>query len=157
MIRLGLCCIFVDAPIKFRRTTATYQSKFSLAKQRRHLADLCMYNAHELLKALTYCHAAGIGDFRINSQILPLITHPRQGYDIHDLPDYRKIVAVYRQCGEFARQHDIRTSFPRPICGDRFTPLCRAQKVCCRIGMSGHGRRLGGRRCDQHPRGRGLR
>lgn len=111
MIRLGLCCVFVNAPIKFRRTTATYQSKFSLVEQRRHLADLCMHNAHELLKALTYCRDAGIGAFRINSQILPLITHPRQGYNISDLPRYRKIVAAYRQCGEFARQHDIRTSF----------------------------------------------
>ncbi len=81
MIRLGLCCIFIDAPIKFRRTTATYQSRFSLAEQRRHLADLCMQNTHELLKALTYCHDAGIGAFRINSQILPLITHPRQSVE----------------------------------------------------------------------------
>jgi UV DNA damage endonuclease len=128
MIRLGLCCIFVEAPIKFRRTTATYQSKFSLAEQRRHLADLCMHNASELLKALTYCHAAGIGAFRINSQILPLITHPRQGYDIHDLPDYRKIVAVYRQCGEFARQHDIRTSF-HP---EQFVVIASPHSAVCR-------------------------
>lgn len=127
MIRLGLCCIFINAPIKFRRTTATYQSKFSLVEQRRHLAALCMHNAYELLNALTYCRDAGIGAFRINSQILPLITHPRQGYDITDLPGHRKIVAAYRQCGEFARQHDIRTSFhpdqfvviasPRPAVG----------------------------------------
>lgn len=111
MIRLGLCCVFVDAPIKFRRTTATYQSKFSLREQRRHLADICMHNADELLNALIFCHEAGIGAFRVNSQILPLATHPRQGYDIRDLPGHSKIVEVYRQCGEFARQHDIRTSF----------------------------------------------
>jgi len=68
MIRLGLCCIFVNALIKFRRTTATYQSKFSLVEQRRHLAELCMHNASELLNALSYCRDAGIGAFRINSQ-----------------------------------------------------------------------------------------
>jgi len=70
-----------------------------------------MHNANALLNALTYCRDAGIGAFRINSQILPLITHPQQGYDIHDFPGHRKIVAVYRQCGEFARRNDIRTSF----------------------------------------------
>ena len=111
MIRLGLCCIFVEAPIKFRRTTATYQSRFSQHDQRRNLAGLCLHNAGELLKALQYCRDAGIGAFRINSQILPLVTHPTLGYEIHDLPGHGEIVDAYRQCGDFARRHDIRTSF----------------------------------------------
>ena len=111
MIRLGLCCIFVNAPIKFRRTTAAYQSKFSQLEQRRHLSVLCRHNAGELLKALTYCRDAGICAFRVNSQILPLITHPRQGYSMQDLPGGDDIINAFRQCGEFARRHDIRTSF----------------------------------------------
>jgi UV DNA damage endonuclease len=125
MVRLGLCCIFVKAPIKFRRTTATFQSTFQPAEQRRHLAKLCRHNADTLAQALTYCRDAGIGAFRINSQILPLITHPQQGYDILDLPRHQSIIDAYRQCGEFARRYDIRTSFhpdqfvviasPRPV------------------------------------------
>lgn len=111
MFRLGLCCIFVQAPIKFRRTTASFQSKHSSAEQRRRLSALCMHNAEALAKALTYCRDAGIGAFRINSQILPLITHPQLGYRIEDLPGHRKIVDAYRQCGEFAKHYDIRTSF----------------------------------------------
>lgn len=111
MIRLGLCCIFVETPIKFRRTTATYQSRFSRDDQRRNLAELCLHNAQALMKALAYCREAGIGAFRINSQILPLITHPFQGYTVDDLPGHREIVDAYRQCGAFARRHDIRTSF----------------------------------------------
>jgi UV DNA damage endonuclease len=70
-----------------------------------------MHNAAELSKALIYCRDAGIGAFRINSQILPLITHPGCGYDIRDLPGHWKIIDAYRQCGEFARRYDIRTSF----------------------------------------------
>ena len=35
MIRLGLCCIFLEAPIKFRRTTAAFQAKFRPADRRR--------------------------------------------------------------------------------------------------------------------------
>lgn len=116
MIRLGLCCIFVKAPIKFRRKTATHLAGFSLGEQRRQLADLCMHNAKELYKALNYCRGAGIGAFRINSQILPLITHPNQGYQLQDLPDSGEIIDAFRQCGDFARRNDIRTSFhPDPF------------------------------------------
>ncbi|MGD9368314.1 MAG: UV DNA damage repair endonuclease UvsE [Desulfobacteraceae bacterium] len=110
MIRLGLCCVFVKAPIKFRRTTASYAARLAPKEQRRRLADLCMHNAHALSRALSYCRDHNIGAFRINSQILPLITHPQQGYAIQDLPGYKRIVDAYRQCGEFARRHDIRTS-----------------------------------------------
>ena len=55
MIRLGLCCLFIKAPIKFRRTTAAYLSKFSVTHQRRRLAELCLDNAESLAEALTFC------------------------------------------------------------------------------------------------------
>lgn len=110
MIRLGLCCIFIEAPIKFRRATATHLSKFRRAEQRRRLAELCLRNAQALARSLTYCRENGIGAFRINSQILPLITHPQVGYAIEDLPGYKQIIDAYRDCGAFARRHDIRTS-----------------------------------------------
>ncbi len=111
MIRLGLCCIFVHAPISFRRTTATYVAKMKREDQLRRIADLCLHNANALFDALSYCRDNRIGAFRINSQILPLITHPRQGYRIQELPDHNKIIDAYCQCGEFTRRHDIRTSF----------------------------------------------
>jgi UV DNA damage endonuclease len=116
MIRLGLCCIFREAPIRFRRTTAAAMAKLKPAERRQRLADICRHNAESLADALAYCRAAGIGAFRINSQILPLITHPQQGYGIEDLPGHRAIIDRFRQCGEFARRHDIRTSFhPDPF------------------------------------------
>jgi len=111
MTRLGLCCTFAKAPIRFRRTTATYQAKFSRIDQLRHLSDLCLHNAETLLEALTYCSNSGIGAFRINSQILPLITHPKLGYEISDLPGHVEIVERFHQSGEFAKHNGIRTSF----------------------------------------------
>lgn len=111
MIRLGLCCIFARAPIKFRRTTAAHQAKFDRADQLHNLSALCLHNARELQRALSYCRDEGIGAFRINSQILPLITHPRQGYTMQDLPGGDDVVDQFRRCGDFARQHGIRTSF----------------------------------------------
>jgi UV DNA damage endonuclease len=111
MIRFGLCCIFREAPIKFRRTTAKYLLSLSGAIRATHLASICMDNADALYRALTFCADNGIGAFRINSQILPVKTHPDAGYDLHELPDGDQIVARFKQCGNFSLQNGIRTSF----------------------------------------------
>ena len=44
---------------------------------------------------LEFCADNGIGAFRINSQILPVYTHPDVGYDLFDLPDGDRIVARF--------------------------------------------------------------
>ena len=86
MIRLGLCCIFREAPIKFRRTTAKYLLSKSGPARATHLASICMHNADALYQAVEFCADNGIGAFRINSQILPVKTHPEAGYERHELP-----------------------------------------------------------------------
>jgi UV DNA damage endonuclease len=111
MIRLGLCCIFRQAPIKFRRTTASYLLSRSATDRAAHLADICMHNADALYRALQFCTDKGIGAFRINSQILPVNTHPVAGYDLRDLPKGGRIVSRFKACGDFSRRNRIRTSF----------------------------------------------
>lgn len=111
MIRFGLCCIFREQPIRFRRATAKHMEALSQKKQRHRLSELCLQNANSLLKALNYCHDQGIGDFRINSQILPLKTHPAVGYDVTDLPNAENIIHTFQACGRFCRRNDIRTTF----------------------------------------------
>lgn len=111
MIRFGLCCIFKEHPIKFRRTTATYLSRFTPGEQRARLSELCLTNSRSLMGALEFCLQNHIGDFRINSQILPLKTHPDVGYDIFDLPDSDLIIDAFKACGIFSRTHNIRTTF----------------------------------------------
>lgn len=111
MIRLGLCCIFRKEPIKFRRTTAKYLKGFSRDQQLKYLAEICLHNAHALNKALRYCRNHDIKDFRINSQILPLKTHPDVGYSMEDLPSYDQIIQIFKDCGRFCQKHDIRTTF----------------------------------------------
>ncbi len=110
-IRFGLCCIFKEQPIKFRRTTAKHLSQFSAEEQKNRLSDICLSNARSLLKALAFCHQNSIGGFRINSQILPLKTHPQLGYNVSDLPEADRIIKNFMTCGEFSREHDIRTTF----------------------------------------------
>lgn len=111
MIRLGLCCIFRKEPIKFRRTTAKYLNRFDRKKQLHYISEICEHNAKSLLNALIFCNRHGIQDFRVNSQILPLKTHPDAGYQIEDLPHYRKIMDTFRECGVFCRENDLRTTF----------------------------------------------
>lgn len=111
MIRLGLCCIFRKEPIKFRRTTAKYLQAFSRDQRLEYIAEICLHNARTLHKALIYCHDHDIKGFRINSQILPLKTHPEIGYRMEDLPLYDEIIRTFKECGRFCRKYDIRTTF----------------------------------------------
>lgn len=111
MIRLGLCCIFRNAPIRFRRTTARYLLSLTPTDRASHLASICQDNADALFHALEFCASNGIGAFRINSQILPVITHPDAGYDLAELPRGDRIVARFKECGAFGRRNGIRTSF----------------------------------------------
>ncbi len=111
MIRLGLCCIFRDEPIKFRTTTAAAVKKLRQHERFAKLADICLSNAHALLEALQYCSGHGIGCFRISSQILPIKTHPEVSYDLDDLPGGEQIVDQFRRCGEFARANGLRITF----------------------------------------------
>jgi UV DNA damage endonuclease len=111
MIRLGLCCIFRDEPIKFRTTTATAVSKMDRTAGLQKINDLCTINANSLYKALQFCHANGIGNFRVSSTILPLKTHPILGYKIEELPEGVHIVDLFKKAGEYAKSNNIRTCF----------------------------------------------
>ena len=64
-----------------------------------------------MLAALEFCAAHGIGAFRIQSQILPVKTHPQAGYRIDELPEANDIVMRFQRCGAFAKENNIRTGF----------------------------------------------
>ncbi|WP_165226850.1 UV DNA damage repair endonuclease UvsE [Aquisphaera insulae] len=111
MIRFGLCCIFREQPIKFFTTTAAALSRLDRPAALRKIQALCLANAESLRAALGYCQASGIGCFRIQSQIMPVKTHPTQGYEVVDLPEAAAIEAAFRACGAFARDAGLRTCF----------------------------------------------
>lgn len=111
MLRWGLCCMFREVPIKFATTTATSLARLSPTESREKLARLCHANALALRRAFEYCVLHGIGCFRVNSEILPIKTHPTQGYEMTDLPGSAEIIGLFRDCGDYARQHDLRVCF----------------------------------------------
>lgn len=110
-MRFGLCCKFAREPIKFPVTTALYAMKLEPAARRARLAALCRENARALAAAAEFCSRKGIGSFRVNSQVLPLKTHPEAGYDLAGLPGGREIVAEFRACGALARRLGVRLTF----------------------------------------------
>jgi UV DNA damage endonuclease len=101
----------VGEPIKFRTTTVTAMLRLSKSERVARLADLCRSNAQALRASLEFCAGAGIGSFRINSQILPVKTHAEVGYEVEELPGGAEIVALFRECGRFAEAHNLRLSF----------------------------------------------
>lgn len=110
-LRLGLCCMFAAEPIKFRTTTATAMLRLTKLERLDRLAELCLANAQALAASLEYCARSGIGAFRVNSQILPVKTHPTAGYDVRELPGCAVILARFHECGDFAKANGIRLSF----------------------------------------------
>lgn len=111
MIRLGLCCVFRDQPIKFVTTTATSISKMNRPAALAKLSVLCLANAESLLAALQFCATHQIGCFRVNSQILPLKTHPTCGYEVEELPGGEEIIRRFKLCGIFVKKNHLRTCF----------------------------------------------
>lgn len=111
MIRLGLCCLFRDQSIKFSNTTVAAAARLERSAALEKLGRLCLANAIALHQSLYFCAENGIASFRIVSQILPLKSHPEQGYEIEELPLADSIVERFRLCGEFARNCGIRLSF----------------------------------------------
>lgn len=109
--RLGLCCTFMDPEIRFRRTTAAALLRLRRPAALQKLAEIALHNAEALGLAIGFCANNGIGAFRINSQILPVFTHPEVGYAIDELPDADRIVFAFKAAGALARERGIRTLF----------------------------------------------
>ncbi|MGM0439673.1 MAG: UV DNA damage repair endonuclease UvsE [Chlamydiota bacterium] len=106
MIRLGLCCKFVEQPIHFRITTLT-----NLKRQKdpaRFLSTLIEHNFEQLEKSILFCHHQGIGSFRITSRFFPLYTHPQHGYSLEDLPDSADLYAKADYCKRRAKDCNVR-------------------------------------------------
>jgi len=119
MLRLGLCCLFKEAPIRFRSATAKFTKKLDRPGQLARLGELCLDNALALLAAVEEVHRLGIGAFRVSSPLMPLYTHPEVGYRLEELPNGEAVVNTLSAVKVLKERHNIRLSF-HP---DQFTLL----------------------------------
>ncbi|MDT8443050.1 MAG: UV DNA damage repair endonuclease UvsE [Desulfuromonadales bacterium] len=119
MLRLGLCCLFNQAQIRFRSATAKVIKKLDRPGQLIRLGELCLANACALTAAVEEVHRLGIGAFRVSSPLLPLYTHPEVGYCLEELPNGDEITAMLSSVRALKDRLRIRLSF-HP---DQFTLL----------------------------------
>ncbi|MCU0661013.1 MAG: UV DNA damage repair endonuclease UvsE [Myxococcota bacterium] len=110
-LRLGLCCAFVEEPIRFRRTTARYVTGLKPGDRHELLRQIAAHNARALAQAVDWCAAHGVGAFRVNSEILPLSTHPQVGYRLEELDQRGELRAAFVEAGCRARRGHVRLSF----------------------------------------------
>lgn len=110
MIRLGLCCIFLEEPIRFRQTTAAALQKVSRKEQLKKVSFLCLTNLKSLGVALDWVISNGVGAFRVLSPLFPRITHPHVGYTIEELPDVDRIESQCKYIRNLRAQGGIRLS-----------------------------------------------
>ena len=110
-MRLGLCCLFLDAPIKFRAATHRHVSGLDADARRAYLSAIARDNAAALRQAVERCAELGIGAFRITSQILPLATHPLSGYHLGALDEGEATAAAFAGVRPLAGERDVRLSF----------------------------------------------
>lgn len=115
-MRLGLCCTFVEEPIRFRRTTARYLLRLAEEERRDFLRTLLGDNAEALRTALEWCAAQGVGAFRLSSQLFPVYTHPEAGYRLETIDPAGEIRAAFLRTGALARKLGLRLSLhPDPF------------------------------------------
>ena len=119
MLRLGLCCLFNQTPIRFRSATAKFVRPLDRPAQLVKLSELCLDNARSLVAAIEEVHRLGFGSFRVSSPLLPLYTHPEVGYRLEELPDAREITATLLSVKALKEKYQLRLSF-HP---DQFTLL----------------------------------
>jgi len=119
MLRLGLCCLFNQAPIRFRSATAKFVRPLDRPAQLVKLSELCLDNARSLVAAVEEVYRLGFGSFRVSSPLLPLYTHPEVGYRLEELPEAREITATLRSVKALKEKYRLRFSF-HP---DQFTLL----------------------------------
>jgi UV DNA damage endonuclease len=119
MLRLGLCCLFKQSPIRFRSATATFVKQQDRPLQLERLSQICLDNARSLVAAVEEVHRLGIGAFRVSSPLLPLFTHPEVGYRLEELPQGEKIVETLSAVKALKEAYRLRLSF-HP---DQFTLL----------------------------------
>jgi UV DNA damage endonuclease len=108
-IRLGLCCLFQEQPIRFRTSTAAYLKRLGAEAGRAHRAMLVTHNFETLVRAIECCHDLGIGAFRVNSQIVPVATHADWRFDLDSLK-HGALGQLLAVCRERARALGIRLS-----------------------------------------------
>ncbi len=111
MLRFGLCCLFLEAPVKFRTLNFRHIAALGREERLEKFSIIALENSENLLKALKFAKDMKIGAFRVASDLLPLYTHPETAYRLEHLPECSAIIKNFKEVASIAALNDIRLSF----------------------------------------------
>jgi UV DNA damage endonuclease len=74
-LKLGLCCLFHNEPIKFKTYTKTALQKLSMSEQIDKILLICSHNIKTIQEAMDYCSKNNIESYRFSSDLLPHFTY----------------------------------------------------------------------------------
>jgi UV DNA damage endonuclease len=106
--RIGYACINVtlrqEENVKVNRKMIR---KTWLAKGLPWASELALSNVKGVARILQWNADNNIKLYRMSSTMFSWMSE----YELSDLPDYKEICQVLKDCGDFAKQHDMRISF----------------------------------------------
>lgn len=114
--RLGLCCTFSEQPdFRFRTTTVAHLSRLVASDPTETAAfgfyrDLVTENLATLERVVAWCASAGIGAFRVGSDLWPRATHPLVRGWVETLFASDDVTSRFARIRTLARELDVRLS-----------------------------------------------
>ena len=70
-LKLGLCCLFHNEPIKFKTYTKTALLKLSEVDRTDKILSIITHNIKTLQQAINYCYENNIESYRFSSDLFP--------------------------------------------------------------------------------------
>ena len=110
----GVCCIVLeleenDPPLKFKTMTYKRFSSLDRAEALDKLGDVILNNLLVTEKAIEYCGIRG-HNYRLSSNIFPLMTYDKAEINPSLLPQYYKINEQLNRVAEMREKHNVRLS-----------------------------------------------
>ncbi len=116
MREAGYACINMTLSAKGVCANRTLRMKTLEEKGYEYLSDLIQSNMNALKEILVWNAQSGYRLYRLSSEMFPFMSHPVWGYQIEELPQSEKILALLTDIGNFARQTKQRLTFhPGPF------------------------------------------
>ena len=84
-LKLGLCCLFYNEPIKFKTYTNTALQKLSIVEQKKKIISTIEHNICTLQKAIDYCYKNNITSYRFSSDLFPHFQKIKEILDISEM------------------------------------------------------------------------
>lgn len=112
-MRLGLCCISLrlqDEGYKFQTMTFTRFSAMPRQQALEVLSSRILNNFLVTEKIIRYCKQNGFSNYRLSSDLTPIINHPSVDFKLQDLPNASDIFASLSSIAKAIKETGLKVS-----------------------------------------------